>query len=398
VLHLISSIFCGLAILLALPVVTFSFEVIAAVLLAPGMDAVRSRKGKRESLAVLVPAHNESTGILDTLCDIKSQLRPSDRLLLIADNCDDDTAAVAKMAGAEVIERNDPTKIGKGYAVEFGLIHLRKQPPSVVIVIDADCRVAEGSLDLLADVCERTHRPVQALDLMVAGAQASVSHAVAEFAWRVKNWVRPLGLSALNLPCQLMGTGMAFPWETITSVDLFGSSVVEDLSLGLELARLRKPPSFCPSARVTSHFPTSGEAVSSQRKRWEGGHIATILRSAPRLIYQGLVERNWPLIILALDLAVPPLSLLALALAVMLLLSFVAAILVSSAALAIVLASFFIFSLGVILAWASYGRDVLPPKAFALIIGYVFAKLPLYLRIFSGRNRMEWKRTGRSKG
>src|SRR5665213_1837402 len=186
------------ALLLAIPVTLLFLEVIAALSLPKRQHAAPSKVDIRQRVAVLVPAHNESVGILSTLDDIQAQLLSGDRLLVIADNCDDDTAAVAKAAGAEIVERNEPAKRGKGYALDFGLKHLSLDPPAIVIVIDADCRVEKGTLDQLAITCATTQRPVQALDLMTAPDESSVNFRIAEFAWRVKNWVRPLGLSALN--------------------------------------------------------------------------------------------------------------------------------------------------------------------------------------------------------
>ena len=78
----------------------------------------------RPRIAVVVPAHNESTGVIPTLADVSNQLLAGDRLLLIADNCNDDTAAVASAAGAEVTERNNYNKVGKGYALEWGIRHI----------------------------------------------------------------------------------------------------------------------------------------------------------------------------------------------------------------------------------------------------------------------------------
>ena len=106
--------------------------------------------------------------------------------------------------------------------------------------------------------CESTRRPVQALYLMTAPPGSAINHQVAEFAWRLKNHVRPLGLKALGLPCQLMGTGMAFPWGVIRSAELASGFIVEDLKLGLELAAGGHPPAFS-SAMVTSTFPSSAE-------------------------------------------------------------------------------------------------------------------------------------------
>ena len=70
-----------------------------------------------------------------------------DRLIVVADNCSDDTAAVASSAGAETVERNEPAKIGKGYALDHALRHLALDPPAVVICVDADCIVSEGAID-----------------------------------------------------------------------------------------------------------------------------------------------------------------------------------------------------------------------------------------------------------
>jgi len=146
----------------------------------------------------LIPAHDEEKGILATLNDIKPQLRPNDRLLVVADNCTDDTAAIAASGGAEVTVRSDPSKIGKGYALDWGINYLASNPPDIVIMIDADCRAAERVIDSLASVCEQKQRPVQSLYLMASPEGSRINHQVAEFAWRVKNWVRPLGLGALG--------------------------------------------------------------------------------------------------------------------------------------------------------------------------------------------------------
>ena len=158
--------------------------------------------------------------MLDTLDDVKKQLQRGDRLLVVADNCTDDTTAVARAAGVEVTERHDLARIGKGYALEWGIRQLRTDPPETVIIIDADCRLLNDTLNRLASLSAATKQPVQSLYLMSAPDASSIDYKVAMFAFRVKNWVRPLGLRALHLPCQLMGTGMAFPWAVISTADL----------------------------------------------------------------------------------------------------------------------------------------------------------------------------------
>ena len=395
-LFFIVLIFDIVCLLLAVPVALLFLEIIAALVLPARQNLLQSKSDVRQPVAVLVPAHNESAGIVSTLNDINAQLLPGDRLLVVADNCVDDTAVIAAAAGAEVIKRDDRMRKGKGYALEFGVKHLSANPPAIVIIVDADCRVAEGAIDRLARTCAATQRPVQALDLMTAPDGSAINYCVAEFAWRVKNWVRPLGLNALSLPCQLMGTGMAFPWNVICSAKLASGSVVEDLKLGLDLVQLGSSPLFCPSARVTSDFPQSAEGASGQRKRWEGGHVNMILSAFPRLIYAGVMHRNLDQIVLTMDLAIPPLSILAILLSIEFFVASIAAFFgFTSAALLISLASIVVFALGIFICWLKYGRDILPPSAFLSVASYVFGKLPIYRQFLAGGTALQWTRTDR---
>jgi cellulose synthase/poly-beta-1,6-N-acetylglucosamine synthase-like glycosyltransferase len=389
-----SWILTTIAVLLTVPSAVFAVEIVASLFFRRRQASPASEP--RNRVAVLVPAHNEAAGIAETLDNIKAQLGPDDRLLVVADNCSDDTANIAKAHGAEISVRSDTTRIGKGYALDWGLQHLEQDAPDTVIVVDADCRLAPFAVDRLASACERTNRPVQALYLMTAPAGSRVNHQVAEFAWRVKNLARPLGLKALGLPCQLMGSGMAFPWAIIRSVDLGSGQIVEDLKLGLDLARTHYSPSFCPEALVTSSFPNSEQGAKIQRQRWEHGQIGLICTTAIPLLRQAIVTRNFGLLVLVFDLLVPPLSLFVLAFTTIVLpsamlaffgqrpLSFIVAIISLGA-----------FGLSVTLAWIAYGRSALPLKSVALIPWYLWSKIGQYaFAIMKGRTS-QWVRTDR---
>lgn len=130
-----------LAAIALLPVLLLLVQVLMACLPARAQPLGNNA---RPQVAVLVPAHDEASLIGATLASIAPQLRPGDRLLVVADNCTDDTAQLAREAGAEVVERRDARLRGKGYALDFGVRHLASQPPEVVIVVDADCQVGEG--------------------------------------------------------------------------------------------------------------------------------------------------------------------------------------------------------------------------------------------------------------
>lgn len=392
---LMSWLLVVLALVPAVLVVVFFIEVAASVLL-PVRSVFEKGSERRPAIALVIPAHNESVGLLPTLEDIKAQLNPGDRLLVVADNCTDDTAAVARAARVEVVERADQHRRGKGFALDFGLRALDADPPQIVLFVDADSRLSPGALDKLTHRCAATGRPVQARYLFTSPANSAVNHQVAEFAVRVKNWLRPLGLGNLNLPCQLLGTGMAFPWSLVRSAELASGQIVEDLKLGLDLARAGKPPIYCETAVVTSEFPATTAGAETQRRRWEHGHVDLIIAEVPRLIGAAIARRDFRLLAIALDLAVPPLVLLGLLVVATLAATGLAAVVGASAtAFAISLGAFGVFALALVMAWMKCGRDVLPPAAFISLVPYVLAKLHLHRR--RPGSGSEWIRTDRNK-
>ena len=350
--------------------------------------------GPRPRVAVLVPAHNEEAGLAATLASLMPQLHPGDRLLVVADNCDDDTAGVARRAGAEVRERHHATERGKGYALDFGVRSLADAPPEVLIIVDADCLAADGALARLAHEAAALGRPVQALYLMYAPG-GSLMKKIAEFAWVVKNQVRPLGFHRLGLPCQLMGTGMAFPWAIISKAALANGHIVEDMKLGLDLALVGKAPRFCPGALVSSTFPTSQAGTDSQRTRWEHGHLSMIVAEAPRLLWRGLAKGSVQSVAMALDLCVPPIALLCLlTVALSALAALFAAFTGALAPLLLAAVALGALGLAVLLAWAGFGRALLSAGDLLTAVLYMFAKIPLYLRFFINR-QVEWVRSKR---
>jgi hypothetical protein len=378
---------------LAVAVAVFALQVLAHAL--AGDRGGRAAAGPRPRLAVVVPAHDEEDGIARTLAAVRPQLAPGDRLLVVADNCADATAARAREAGAEVVERFHATARGKGFALAFGLDHLRADPPPAIVFVDADCDLAPGALDALLDDLVRTGRPVQALYLMTAPADAGLGRRLAEFAWRVRNRVRPGGWHALGLPCQLMGTGMAFTWEMLRDAPLANASIVEDMKLGIDLAGRGAAPVFCERAQVTSAFPDSAAAASTQRTRWEHGHLEMILREVPAMLLRAARRGDPRLAGMALDLAVPPLALLAGLLALAWALAAAAwALGGGAAALAAASALGAVFAGAVLVAWAARGRDLVRPGELLAVPGYILAKAPLYLRFVTKRQKA-WVRTDR---
>lgn len=381
---------------LALPALSLLLLTLAA-LRVPLQSARAAAPAAPVRVAVLVPAHNESRHVLPTIACLQRQLGPHDRLLVIADNCSDDTAVLARGAGAEVIERQHADLRGKGYALAFGVDHLRADPPDVVMVVDADCLVCDDAVACISQRCHTSGKPVQMLNLMSAGPDASLKFRVLEFAMLMKNLVRPLGSFRLGRACHLMGTGMALPWSLIASAQLATGHVAEDMKLGVDLAMAGHAPEFLPQVRVSSAFPLDAGAARVQKSRWEHGHLAILGQELPRLAAAALRSRKAELAVMTLDLLIPPVALYFLLLACAALLSLLAALAwpVWQLAAALMCCAAAVLALSIVLAWFRFGRHLLSARELLITPLYALWKIPVYLAYFL-KKRSGWVRTKRN--
>ncbi len=374
---------------LFVPVIIFLVQVLASFFSKNNQSTLST--ANRPSIAILMPAHNEALVIEESIRSISSQLNSNDQFIVVADNCSDDTAKIASNHGATVLERKNMVARGKGYALDYGLNYLKSSPPEVVIIIDADCIVGTNAIDLLAKECIKTKRPVQALYLMESQPNPSLKARIATFAWHVKNKVRPMGFHALGLPCQLMGTGMAFQWGDINQVSLASGHIVEDMKLGADLAQHNKAPVFLPIALVTSIFPPSDSATKTQRARWEHGHLIVILNELPKLMLSAIRTKNIQMLGMACDLLVPPIAMLTLLSLITLVLSMLFGD-DTNRVLAFGLVTSLVFS--VLTAWIGYGRQIISFRQLCYAPIYALMKIPLYLKFIFNR-QVEWVRSKR---
>ena len=395
-LFVIQSVLLLVAIAVSLPIGVFVVECLLAAI-RPTVETRTSHLSAAAKVAVLMPAHNEASTITPVLEGIQQQLRPQDTLLVIADNCSDDTASVARATGAQVLERQDAQRRGKGYALDFGIRALSADAPDVVVMMDADCLTTGGSLLTLAAQAMTTGRPIQSRYLFAVPEQPSTKALISAFAITVKNWVRPLGMRQLGLPSLLFGTGMAFPWSVLTAVDLASGHIVEDMKLGFDLAIAGHPPLFDPSVQVMGQLPDSNQAATSQRTRWEHGHLTVLRDYVPQLLGQSFKQGRIDLLALALDLAVPPLTLLVTLWAAALVLTGIAAAtgLGMLPGLLTVTAGGLLF-LAIAAAWLRFARQDIPLSSLLTFAGYLLWKIPLYFK-FLVKPQSDWVRTERSQ-
>jgi cellulose synthase/poly-beta-1,6-N-acetylglucosamine synthase-like glycosyltransferase len=372
------------------------------LLAAAAWDARRPRAAPAAAdppeIVVLVPAHDEEAVIAATVRTLAALDHPRDRLevVVVADNCRDATARVATEAGATLWEREDRARPGKGAALEwaFGRLLAERPRAGVAIVVDADCA---ASPDLATAVADRMAGEVRAVQVsyLVANPGHSPGTALRYAAFASMNHVRPRGRSALGLSAGLLGTGMAFRRDLLERVPWHAGGLVEDLEHHVRLVEAGERVAFAPEAAVTSPMPTAGEATDVQESRWERGRLEVARQHAPRLIGDGLRRGDARRLQAALDLLIPPQSILAAATAAV---AGVAGVLRMPRAASVAVAG--LLSQGA-LAIGGLALVRAPAAAYSGLLAapaLVVRKLRVYARIALGRGPSRWERTPREPG
>lgn len=261
-------------------------------------------------IAVVVPAHNEASIVATT---VKSLLcvdypRSRRRIIVVADNCTDDTATVAREAGAEVIERHDLSQRGKGYALDLAFTTIIEEGwAEAVAVVDADTVVEPNLLSAFAARFAIGEHAVQA-DYQVLNKGDSWRTRLMHIAFTAFHEVRGTGREALGLSAGLRGNGMAFSVPTLQAVPHRAFSVVEDLEYGVMLGLNGTRVAYAHETTVSGEMPVDAESSVSQRERWERGRETLRKMYVRRLLGKAVVRRSPMLFDLAADVMMPPLG------------------------------------------------------------------------------------------
>lgn len=262
------------------------------------------------SLVAVIPAHNEANGIAATVASLLAAEYPAGqrRVLVIADNCDDDTAARARAAGAEVLERKDELLRGKGYALGVAFDHvLADATVEGALVIDADTLVASNLWRAMSQRLSAGQGAVQAAN-RVRNRDVNWRTRLLAIALAMINGVRCLGREQLSLSVGLKGNGMAFSREVLLAHPHRAVGLVEDVEQAVALGLGGVRVAYAAETWIASESPVTAQSAVSQRRRWEGGRAHLIRTLLPRVLRAAIAQRSLVLADLALELLIPPLS------------------------------------------------------------------------------------------
>ncbi len=281
-LTLIRDIAAGTAAIASLPG-TIELGMLTAASLLPARRPHRPGQSGQVRLAVVIPAHNERESIGRCLDSLLADNSGGDAaIVVVADNCTDETALIARRRGAEVIERFSEDQRGKGHALEFAFRRLAPRRFDAYVIVDADSVVAPGFLAAFSVVLSRGADAAQCPYLALNSGEDGRLRLL-DLALRGFNLVRPLGRARLGLSAGILGNGFALRRTLLERVPYMAHSVVEDLEYHLALVDHGCRVEFVEAALVRGAMPAAGKGRETQRARWEGGRLRMIREHASGL-------------------------------------------------------------------------------------------------------------------
>lgn len=254
-------------------------------------------KDKQHRYAILICARNEEIVIADLIQSIKQQTYPSHliRIFVLADNCTDGTAEIAKKHGATVYQRFDQEKIGKGYALEELMNHINNDYPNQFdgyFVFDADNILSNDYITQMNHTFAMGHPIVTSYRNSKNFGSNWISAGYALWFLRESkylNYARHL----LHSSCNVSGTGFLFSQEVADEIGGWPFHMLtEDIEFSINQIVHGRKIAFCPYAELYDEQPIKFSQSWRQRIRWSRGYLQVFSGYGLQLI-KGALKGNF---------------------------------------------------------------------------------------------------------
>jgi len=350
--------------------------------------------------AIVIPAHNEEKMIAKTIYSLFSLNYPNKLfdVIVVADNCTDQTAEISTGLGATVWERTDDKKRGKGYALSWGFEKLLQSSADydAVIVIDSDSLISGNFLTVMNDYLEQGMTVIQSNDLVLP-QPGNWSIESTRIGFILTNFIKPLGRKNFGLFAGLRGNGMCFRTDVLRDVPWQAWSLTEDVEFGLTLILKGYKIEFSPEAVVWAQMPVHSRNAESQRSRWERGRSQITKNFAGIFFKKAIRHRSIRFFDVFIDLITPPFVNMMLFVSIMTVLSFLMWIFGWIAPTALWLWVLLIFAsvFHLLLGLKTAKADRMLYKSMLYIPIYILWKIKMYIKALSAQREMKWIRTTR---
>ena len=231
---------------------------------------------KENRFMAIIPAHNEAAVVANLIESLKNQDYPKDLydIYVIADNCTDNTAEVARNAGAIVYERFDETKKTKGFALQWFLAQKIEEnaPYDALCVFDADNIADKNFLKAMNKKLCQGEEVVQGYRDIKNPSDNWITAGYSIFYWTMNRFYH-LARYNIGLSPLLNGTGFMVKFDVIKPTGWDTNTLTEDIEFSLQRILKGKRLGWATDAIVYDEQPTGFKQSWSQRSRWTVGHI-----------------------------------------------------------------------------------------------------------------------------
>jgi len=378
---------------------------------------IDSQLGQQKNrFLILIPAHNEERLLPELLANLHQLDYPQSQYAIhvVADNCTDQTAEIARQGGATVHDRVNNQQHGKGFALQWLLQQLQQsdEPHDAILILDADSIVSSNFLRVMDGRLARGERVIQAY-YAVRNPDQSWAVSLRYMALAVLHYLRPLGRMALGGSVGLKGNGMVFVADILKQHE-WSASVTEDIEFHMTLILAGERVMFAPAAVVEAEMPQTLKGSQTQNTRWEQGRLEVARRYVPTLLrgaWTAMKQKNYGRFYLLFDATmehiIPPFALLTgltgLALLAALILFFIIPNdLPANNKLGLInllLGSLILFGQ---IVYIFYGLHLVraPRKVYAALLYvplFIVWKIKVYVQVVLGRGTQGWVRTARNE-
>lgn len=233
---------------------------------------------------LLVPAHDEELLLPTCIASLQRLRYPPDRLeiVVIADNCHDDTAAIARAAGIRCLERHAPEDPGKPRAIAWALQQLPLSDHDAVVIVDADTEVDADFTARLARAGDLATKVLQPYNGVSNGTENALTRMAAVLSAANHGLAYVLKTRAgLAVP---LSAGMCVGTRVLAKYGWTVHTICEDWELYAQLAAQGVRIEEVPGARIRAQEAATLGASASQRRRWTSGKLAVLLGHAGPLL------------------------------------------------------------------------------------------------------------------
>lgn len=249
----------------------------------------------QKTFAVIIAAHNEKMVISELIDNLKELDYPKKLydIFVIADNCNDNTAQIARDHGAIVHERTDSKKRGKGFAMEwmFARLFKMKRKYDAVAIFDADNLVDKRFLLEMNNRLCKGGKLIQGYldaknpyDTWVSGTFA-IAFWVIDHIWHLAK--TNIGLSSV-----LGGTGMCITTDVLQKYGWGATCLTEDMEFTMKALSEGIKTIWAHDAIVYDEKPLTFMQSWHQRKRWAQGQFDVAHRFIPKMIKAGIKKHD----------------------------------------------------------------------------------------------------------